>query len=128
MCPATLSSEQKIWNMTILLLLKTKKDLKRKFYSASIDFDMPDAETFMEEVDSSQPMNMQEEDTINDTCLVPLRTLMNINICRYAIYITNGRCFTNSNRRVLHRNGRIRKPEGHTDDAHRIKLSNCLTM
>ena len=48
------------------------------FSSASIELDMPDVETFMEEVDSSQPMDMQEEDTINDTCLVPLRTLMDI--------------------------------------------------
>jgi hypothetical protein len=30
------------------------------FTSASIDFDMPDVETFMEEVYLSQPMNMQE--------------------------------------------------------------------
>jgi hypothetical protein len=48
------------------------------FTSASIDFDMPDVETFMEEVYLSQPMNMQEEVTINDTCLVPWRTLMDI--------------------------------------------------
>src|ERR1700719_819474 len=48
------------------------------FSSASIELDMPDVETFMEEVDSSQPMDMQEEDTFNDTCLVPLRTLMDI--------------------------------------------------
>ena len=55
------------------------------FSSASIELDMPDVETFMEEVDSSQPMDMQEEDTINDTCLVPLRTLMDIDtvVTRY---------------------------------------------
>jgi hypothetical protein len=72
--------------------------------SASIDFDMPDVETFMEEVDSSQPMNMQEEDTINDTCLVPLRT-HGYRYCRYTIHTTNGSCFTHSNRRVLQRKG-----------------------
>jgi hypothetical protein len=49
------------------------------FSSASIEFDMPDVETFMEEGDSSQPLDMKEDDTINDTCLVPLRTLIDIN-------------------------------------------------
>ena len=39
------------------------------FSSASIELDMPDVETFMEEVDSNQRMDMQEKDTINDTCL-----------------------------------------------------------
>ena len=44
--------------------------------SASIEFDMQDAQTFID--DDTQPMYMQEEDRINDTCIVPLRTLMDI--------------------------------------------------
>ena len=44
--------------------------------SASIEFDMQDAQTFID--DDTQPMYMQEEDRINDTCVVPLRTLMDI--------------------------------------------------
>jgi stalled ribosome alternative rescue factor ArfA len=49
------------------------------FSYALIEFDMPDVETFMEEGDSSQSLDMKEDDTINDTCLVPLRTLIDIN-------------------------------------------------
>ena len=48
------------------------------YSSASVECDMPDVETFKEEVDSSQPMDVQEEDTANGTCLVQLRTLMDI--------------------------------------------------
>jgi hypothetical protein len=32
--------------------------------------------------------------------------------CRYVIYLTNGCCFTHSNRRILQRKGRIRKTRG----------------
>jgi hypothetical protein len=46
--------------------------------AASMEFDMPDAETFMEEVTSSQKTDLQAEDSIIDTCLVPWRTLMDI--------------------------------------------------
>ena len=46
--------------------------------SVCIEFDMPDVEIFTDEVDLSQPMYVQEEDTTNDTCLVPLRALMDI--------------------------------------------------
>ena len=48
------------------------------YSSASVECDMPDVETFKEEVDSSQPMDVEEEDTVNGTCLVQLRTLMDI--------------------------------------------------
>ena len=44
------------------------------FSYALIEFDMPDVETFMEEGDSSQSLDMKEDDTINDTCLVPLNS------------------------------------------------------
>ena len=46
--------------------------------SASIDFDMTDADSFMEEVMSSKPMDTQAEDAVINTSLVPLRTLMDI--------------------------------------------------
>jgi hypothetical protein len=62
----------------IVAIEDEKMILGETYNSASIDFDMADAETNMVEADSSQPMDMQEEDTINDTCLVPLRTLMDI--------------------------------------------------
>ena len=47
-------------------------------HSASTEFNMPDVETVMEEV--SQPMDMGEEDAINDIFLVALRTLMDIDM------------------------------------------------
>jgi hypothetical protein len=44
--------------------------------SASTEFNVPDVETTMVQV--SQPMDMEEEDAIDDAVLVPLRTLMDI--------------------------------------------------
>jgi hypothetical protein len=39
---------------------------------------MTDADSFMEEVMSSKPMDTQAEDAVINTSLVPLRTLMDI--------------------------------------------------
>jgi hypothetical protein len=41
---------------------------------------MCDVGTSVDEVDVSQPMDMQEEGAVIYTCLVPLRTLMDIDI------------------------------------------------
>ena len=47
-------------------------------HSASTEFNIQNVETVMEKV--SQPMDIEEEDAIEDTFLVPLRTLMDIDI------------------------------------------------
>ena len=44
--------------------------------SASTEFNMPNLENLTEEV--SQPMDIEEEDAVADTVLVPLRILMDI--------------------------------------------------
>jgi hypothetical protein len=41
--------------------------------SVCIEFDMPDVEIFTEEVDLSQPMYVQEEDTTNRRSVFDLR-------------------------------------------------------
>ncbi|OZJ01907.1 hypothetical protein BZG36_05095 [Bifiguratus adelaidae] len=48
------------------------------YNSASIEFDLSDVETFMEEVISNQQTDMQAEQESIDPGLVPLRTLMDI--------------------------------------------------
>jgi hypothetical protein len=83
MCDTNLQSEQTTWNTIILSLLKMKTlhiTLCEMYDYASIEVDMPDVETSTQEVDVSQPMDIQEEDGNNNASLMLLRTLMDIHI------------------------------------------------
>ena len=53
-----------------------KKFQKDTDSSASTEFNVSDVETTMVQV--NQPMDMEEEDAIDDAVLVPLRNLMDI--------------------------------------------------
>ena len=94
--------------------------------SSSAEFNMPDVETMIEEI--SQPMDMEEEDSIYDTILVPLmRTLMDndTTIVPQQVPLAEAASpqssFNPPRKRYVHEN-----QESHRDDTLRIKLSNCL--
>src|ERR1700694_5632895 len=94
-------------------------------YSTSTEFNMPNLESLMEEV--SQPMDIEEEDAVADTVLVPLRILMDIDTTVVPRQVPSAEAASytvvveSSAEMLRHEN-----QEGHTDDTLRIKLSNCL--
>ena len=88
---------------------------------------MCDVGTWVDEVDVSQPMDMQEEGAVIYTCLVPLRTLMDIDtvVSRHmppteAVTLT-----------VTSKTSKEKLPQREARGPYRrtlrIKSSNCLT-
>ena len=93
--------------------------------SASIEFHMQDAQTFID--DDTQPMYMQEEDRINDTCIVPLRTVMDIDtVVSRRMPPTEAVTLT-----VTSKTSKEKLPQREARGPYRrtlrIKSSNCLT-
>ena|ERR1700724_1834900 len=70
------------------------------YNSASIEFDLSDAETFIEEVMSNEQTYMQAEQESIDLGLLSLRTLMDINTLIAPHITTIGSCFTASGQTI----------------------------
>lgn len=70
--------------------------------SASIELDMPNLETSMQEVDLSQTHGHARGRRNNNACLVPLSTLMDMDTV-VKRHVTSTNCFTHCNQRVLQR-------------------------